>query len=57
MFWSKNKKNGYTSVLLYKVGFKGVYVTRICSRDVFHAQLSEKVKVFFSAALEKLIGN
>ena len=30
MFWSKNKKSRYTPVLLYKIGYNGVYVTRIC---------------------------
>ena len=37
MFWSKNKKNRYTpanpSFSIYKVGFKGVYITRTCYPD------------------------
>ena len=38
MFWSKNKKNRYTpaypSFAIIKVGFKGIYITRTCFRDV-----------------------
>ena len=30
MFWSKNKKTLYTPVLICKMGFKGVYITRPC---------------------------
>ena len=33
MFWSKNKKNRYTPVLLCKMGFKGVYITQTCYHD------------------------
>ena len=45
MFWSKNKKNGYTpanpSFAIYiKVGFKGVYITWTCFPD--EGQLSLK---------------
>ena len=36
MFWSKSKKNRYTSIPQFcyiKVGFKGVYITRTCFHD------------------------
>ena len=39
MFWSKNKKNKQTpafSVLLYKMGFKGVNISRTRFLDDFH---------------------
>ena len=52
MFWSKNKKNRYTlhtPILLYKVGFKGVYLLRTCFPDVLNI-----VDKFYNA-LSKLI--
>ena len=40
MFWSKSKKNRYTSRIpqfcYIKVGFNGVYITRTCFRDGKH---------------------
>ena len=33
MFWSKNKKNKYTPVLLYKSGVQGVCIMRPCYPD------------------------
>ena len=38
MFWSKNKKNtsAYPSITI-KVGYKGVFIARICFPDVFLA--------------------
>ena len=33
MFWSKNKKNRYTPVLLYKSRVCGVYISRTCFPD------------------------
>ena len=38
MLWGKNKKNRYTHaypILLYKTGFKRVYITRTCFLDVY----------------------
>ena len=38
MFWSKNKKNRYTripQICYIKVGYKGVFIARTCSPDVF----------------------
>ena len=49
MFWSKNKKNRYTlayPVLLYKMGFKGVFSARTCFPDGCPA-LTEAGERFF----------
>ena len=43
MFWSKNKKNRYTPVLICKSGYKGVFIARICFLDDMYCTISFKL--------------
>ena len=48
MFWSKNKKNRYTPANPFyyiKVGFKGVFIARICFPDVWLAEKIDHIKL------------
>ena len=52
MFWSKNKKNRYTpaypSFFYIKVGFKGVYIARICFPDVYYKPTDDLIINFYN---------
>ena len=52
-FGAKNKKNMYTptnpSFAIVKVGFKGVYITRTCFRDVLLEEVFQKNEILKKA--------
>ena len=52
MIWIRNKKNRYTptnpSFVIIKVGFKRVYITRVCFPDVYDIHTCKQFSQNFS---------